>query len=527
MVRLLCIALIGLVTLSLRAQTEVQTEPSDVFGASIFTGTFSDQSFTGFNPDYLVGVGDRITLKLWGAYELEKELTVDAQGNIFLPRVGPVNVLNVRNDKLNQVIQSRVKRVYQKNVKVYANLAQAQPVKVFVTGFVKQPGLYAGMSSDSVLYFLDKAGGIETERGSFLDVRILRAGRTRHRVNLYNFLLDGKMASIQFVDGDTILVGPRRHTVKVGGLVENPFRFEFTDPRLPLSRVLALAHPDPQATHMRVARNRGMVRNVDYYPIRRVKGISVNDGDEVVVTADKRPGTIAVRVEGEHGGKQEFILPYGSTLGTLLRQVEFNRRSDKEAIQLFRLSVKERQKEMIRSSLQSLEAAVLTARSATNEEAKLRNQEAELVLKWIERAKGVEPRGQVILAQNDNIGAIVLENGDVLRVPAKSLLVMVHGEVLFPNAVVWKQSENVEDYIDQSGGFTQSANTAQVLVLHPDGSFDKAKNSSWIPHVATNVQPGDEILVLPKIDLKTLQVTKDITQVMYQLALSGAVVLAL
>ena len=105
---------------------------------------------------------------------------------------------------------------------------------------------------------------------------------------------------------------------------------------------------------------------------------------------------------------------------------------------------------------------------------------------------------------------------------------MIHGEVLFPNTVVYNTSTTLEDYISQAGGYTQSANTSQVLVLHPDGSFERAIEKGWRTRLlVAGIEPGDEIMVLPKVDLKKLQVTKDITQVMYQLALSAAVVLAL
>jgi hypothetical protein len=41
------------------------------------------------------------------------------------------------------------------------------------------------------------------------------------------------------------------------------------------------------------------------------------------------------------------------------------------------------------------------------------------------------------------------------------------------------------------------------------------------------LRPGDSILVLPKVETKGLQTTKDIIQVIYQIAVSAAVVLAL
>ena len=39
------------------------------------------------------------------------------------------------------------------------------------------------------------------------------------------------------------------------------------------------------------------------------------------------------------------------------------------------------------------------------------------------------------------------------------------------------------------------------------------------------INPGDSILVLGKVDTKYLQVIKDITQIVYQLALGAAVVI--
>ncbi|HGG58859.1 MAG TPA: polysialic acid transporter [Gammaproteobacteria bacterium] len=500
---------------------------SDVFGTVLFSGQFSKDSFTGFNPNHIIGIGDQIALKIWGAQELETTLTVDAQGNIFIPHVGPVQVLGIRNSDLDAVVKDALATIYRSNVNAYVNLAAAQPVKIYVTGFVKRPGMYQGVSSDSVLNFLDQAGGIDPDRGSFIDITIKRGEQVVTTINLYHFLLAGEMPSIQFQDGDTIIAGARKSTVRVSGLVQNSNTFEFRDRKVPLSRILNLARVQPRATHVRIIRNSGMKRNVDYYAIEDAHNIMLMNGDEVLVTADKKPGTITVRVEGEHDSPQEYILPYGAKLGDLLDKIQLNDQSDIASVQLFRKSVKERQKEMLLASLQSLQSAVLTARSATNEEAALRGREAELALKWIEKAKTIEPKGQVVLSHSAHTRDVVLENGDIINIPSKSSMVMVHGEVLFPNVVVYRDKARLKDYIQQAGGYTQSANTSLVVVLHRDGSFERAKAKGWPKRLDAKVVAGDEILVLPKVDFKRLQITKDVSQVIYQIALSAAVVLAL
>lgn len=121
-----------------------------LFGSQLFSGRFASEAFSGFNPEYRIAVGDRVSVRMWGAFNFEAAQAVDAQGNIFIPNVGPVRVLGVRNADLNQQVESQVKRTFRASVGVYATLEAAQPVKVYVTGFVRAPGLYGGLSSDSV-----------------------------------------------------------------------------------------------------------------------------------------------------------------------------------------------------------------------------------------------------------------------------------------------------------------------------------------------------------------------------------------
>lgn len=503
---------------------------SDVFGANLFSGAFAREGATRFNPDYAIAVGDRIQVRLWGAYEFDQALVVDPRGNIFIPHAGPVPVVGVRNQDLQRLVEAAVGRTFRNNVFSYASLAAAQPVRVFVGGFVNRPGLYAGTSMDSLLNYLDQAGGIDPERGSFLDVQVKRGTQVRAQVNLYDFLLSGTMPLIQFSDGDVIFVAPKQNTVRVSGLAANAKRFEFAGPGRTVADLMVLAKPQPAATHVRVLRNTGAVRNVEYYALSEAARVPLQNGDELEFTADKKLGTITVRVEGEHLSAQEYVLPYGARLGELMRNIQYSERSDLESLQLFRVSVKERQRQMLVTSLKSLETAALTARSGTSDEARLRKEEAELILQWVDRARAVEPSGQVVIAQAETQGDLLLENGDILRVPTRDGLVLVSGEVLFPNAVAFDRRLNLEDYVRRAGGYTQNADSARIVIARRDGSFAQASERGFLQASdggELNVRPGDEILVLPKIDVKSRQIWKDLTQILYQIAVSAKVVLGL
>ncbi|UTW60038.1 polysaccharide biosynthesis/export family protein [Kordiimonas sp. SCSIO 12603] len=508
-------------------EEKVETiEDRSAFGSFIFGGKFKEQSFVGFNPDYVVSTGDRVLLQLWGGFEFQGDFTVDAQGNIFVPKVGPVKLLGVRNADVNKVVSDAVKRVFRKNVNVYANLGGAEPVKVLVTGFVKQPGLFAGHASDSVLYFLDQAGGIDPARGSFLNVKVLRNGNEHRAVNIYDFILTGQLPIFQLNDGDTIVVTPVLSQAGVYGDVQNENLFEFHGPSVRADHLLALARPFPQATHVRISRNNRAKKEVEYIPLTDLTGVEIYRGDVLEVMSDKSQGTISVRIEGEHVGAQELVLPYGATMGDVLNQITFGPNAQPEAIQLLRESVKVRQKETLEAQLRALESSVLTARSKTAAEADLRQREAELILQWVERARKIEPNGQVSLAGSSLRDDILMEPGDIVRIPRRSKLVMVHGDVLFPNAMAYRNKGTVQDYINLAGGFTQSRSAANVLLLHRDGTFTKLKKSQFNSKSLV-IQPGDEIFVLPKVQTKSFQLASDLINVFYQLALSAGVVLRL
>jgi protein involved in polysaccharide export with SLBB domain len=503
---------------------------SEVFGAQLFSGAFARQGATQFNPDYAIAVGDSVQVRMWGAFEFDSLFTVDPKGNIFLPHVGPVKVLGVRNQDLQRNVENAVRRVFRANVFSYASLAAAQPVRVFVSGFVHRPGLYNGTSMDSLLHYLDQAGGIDPERGSFLKVQVKRGAQVRASINLYEFLLDGRMPLVQLADGDVIFVTPRQNTVKVGGLAENARRFEFGTVKYSIADLARVAKPTAAATHVRVVRNTGTVKNVEYYPLEEAGQASLQNGDEIDFTSDKKPGTITVRVEGEHQSAQEYVLPYGAQLGELMKNIQLSSSSDVANIQLFRLSVRERQKLMLASALRNLETSVLTARSSTNEESRLRKDEAELMLQWVERAKAVEPSGQVMIAQSVQRDELLLENGDIVRIPKQDGLVLVSGEVLFPNAVAYDAGLTLADYIQRAGGYSQSANTSRIVVAHRDGSFeDVAGKSGFMDFTAreTAVKSGDEILVLPKVQTKSIEITRGISQIIYQIAIAAKVILDL
>ena len=511
--------------------TIIDSYSNKLYGSWLFEGGFSQSSFSGINPQYHVSQGDTLLLQIWGGIDYQSEAKVDPQGNIFVPKVGPIKVQGVTNKELNKVVLKAVKRVYKSNVEAYVTLLSSQKVKVFLSGLVNKPGLYEGQSADSLLKFIDQAGGIRRDIGSLRNITLKRNNKALQQLDLYDFIENGNLPAIQLQDGDVIFVAPKTGEITIEGDVGFSGKYELESTTVDLSHVLKAVVPSEQATHVTVVES--MVENktsnkkqVDakQYALTEIKGIKVKAGALIKVSSQLRANSISVDVTGEHDSAYEMVLPWGASLKDLLSQIKYTRLSNESAVQLYRKSVAARQKDMLMASLAALEQSVLTARSATNEGAQLRKAEAEIIIQWIEKAKKVEPKGQVLLSDGYDASKIILQQGDKIVIPSKRNLVMVHGEVLFPTAIAYNDELDTQDFINHAGGTTADVDDMNILIMKPNGTF---KNMNDDLGDEDEVSPGDEIFVLAKPDVKSLQITKDIMQVIYQVAVSAAVVLTL
>jgi len=506
--------------------TELPKTSVPVFGESLFQGAFKDQPFSGFNPDYRITIGDQINLQLWGAYSFSSTLPVDPKGNIFVPEVGPVHVAGVKNGELNDFVLRHVKRVFKNNVQAYANLEASQPVKVFVTGYVNNPGLYNGFSSDSILYYLDSAGGIDAQSGSFVDIKVMRQGEAIQGVNLYNFLVDGIMPALQLRNGDVVVVGGRHGSVTVEGAVQQAAQMEFSGPYTQLGEMLLVAQPDPQANFARITQVIDGIQQANYMPLADAMTTRLYPGAQVELVRDNDIESISIRVSGELEGPANYVLPYGATLDDLLGQLSFRNNADRESIQLYRQSVAERQRAALDRSLDALQMEVLTRQPNTDLEKSAQKDNAMMIQNFIKQARKAEPRGQVVIANNPNAAEMLLEDGDELVVPLKSSTVSIVGEVIFPTSLVFNKKRTLDDYIELAGGFANNANRDELVILHLDGTISRIDDRDFDNRLGDRLRPGDEIMVMPKIQSSELQVTKDVTEILYRIAVGTAAVLS-
>ncbi|ANQ57343.1 polysaccharide biosynthesis/export family protein [Vibrio parahaemolyticus] len=486
------------------------------YGANLFAGGYESERSDGLNENYLIAPGDKINIWLWGAVTYADVVTVDNQGNIFIPEIGPIKVQNVKASEVNNFVTQQIKKVYTNNVSIYVNLLTATPVSIYLSGPVIRPGQYAGMASDSLLYFLKRAGGIDSERGSYREIEIKRQGEVIATVDLYNFISTGTLPKISFKDGDVILVKPQKSAITVSGGVRNPFRFELESNKSTGKKLTEYSRPLAKISHVGVVGNRDSGPFSLYMTYQDFQSFELKDGDKVIFNDDLHAQVIDVQISGSYLGPSYFAVQKRTRLHDLLNYIPVDPQlADTGSIYILRKSVAERQKEMIEESLNRLERSVFTSPASSDGEAAIRAKEAEMVLQFTERARRVKPLGKVVISDGGHIANILLEQGDIITIPNKTDLIQVGGEVLMPQAVVYNPKATIDDYIAWAGGFTERAEDSRIAIVRANGlvEFDSPNQ----------IKKGDQILVLPKVDEKTMQAVKDITQIIYQIAVAANV----
>ena len=499
------------------------------FAANLFIGGFESERASGLNDNYLVAPGDKISIWMWGAINYSDVVTVDNQGNIFIPNIGPVQLANAPASTVNSTVTQAIKQVYTNDVSVYVNLLTSTPVSVYVSGPVLRPGQYAGLASDSVLYYLKRAGGVDFRRGSFRQIDIMRDGTLLKSVDLYQFVRDGKLPAVSFKDGDVILVRPVNNTILVQTGARNSFTFEFPDEELTGDRLTHFAMPNEFVSHVSVAGVRNNRQYARYLTLNEFRKTQLYAGDVVEFVDDHEQQIYRINITGANGGASQIMVDKGTRLHDVLNYIPVEPRlADTSNLYLLRESVAEKQKDIIEQALQRLERSVFTAPISSTGEGSIRVQEAQLVTDFIARAREVEPLGRVVVSENGAVANILLEPNDTIVIPEVSDLIHIGGEVLLPQSVVFNPDANTQEYVAWAGGFTQRADEDRILIIHKNGNVDfgRIENGYWLDSTdSPTIEPGDQIVVLPAIDVKSLQAVKDITQIIYQIAVAANVAL--
>ncbi|HEY4954036.1 MAG TPA: SLBB domain-containing protein, partial [Gemmatimonadaceae bacterium] len=207
-----------------------------IFGLDFFRNatTQFDPNLSGpVDASYRIHPGDRLVLVLTGDVEQSYTLDVTREGFIIIPQVGQIWVNNVTMGELENVLYSRLGRVYSgvrrgagATTHFYVTPARLASNQIFVTGDVLRPGSYRVSSAGTALSALYAARG-PSDNGSLRNVLIRRGGAVVDTLDVYDYLLNGNTAhDVRLTNSDLVFVpihGPRARIV---GEIARPATYE-------------------------------------------------------------------------------------------------------------------------------------------------------------------------------------------------------------------------------------------------------------------------------------------------------------
>lgn len=208
-----------------------------------------------------------------------------------------------------------------------------------------------------------------------------------------------------------------------------------------------------------------------------------------------------------------------------------------------------RMDDMIRELEESLLTEAGEAVAMDAEEAQMAKSTLEAKRELVRKLRNVVLDGRVVirLSPMEEFKAgqydLELEKGDTLVVPETPGIVTVVGEVFNPMALMHEERGTVGYYLGRVGGPTKEADRSQLAVIRADGSVVSTAQSSirqiaWDREghrwsfggnlMAMPLDAGDTIVVPRKLDrVPWMKSTKDITQILFQIAVAAGVVLAI
>jgi len=207
---------------------EVDTSELQQYGYDLFAAepsSFAPVTDIPVPPEYVLGPGDEIKVQLFGKDNRELVLTVDREGAVSFPQIGPISVSGLDFAQAKALLAEQVK---QKMIGVSASITMGKlrTIRIFALGDVYRPGSYTVSGLATLSSALFASGGVK-KNGSLRNIELKRNGRRIASIDLYDFLLRGDTSKdVRLLPGDVVFVPPIGNTVAIAGEVVRPAIYE-------------------------------------------------------------------------------------------------------------------------------------------------------------------------------------------------------------------------------------------------------------------------------------------------------------
>ena len=405
-------------------------EKRRIFGHDVFNNknlTFESSMNLATPQNYRLGPGDAVNIDIWGASQESITEVISPDGTINVEDYGVISLSGLSVSQAKSKLQKVLGPRFQGS-KIELTLGQTRTITVSIMGEVKVPGTYTMSAFATVYNALYMAGG-PNEIGTLRNVKVYRRGKLVTTVDVYDFLLNGKLSGdIRLQDNDIITVSPYEALVNITGKVKRPMFYEMkkTESAATLLKYAGGFTGDAYTKTIRINRKSG-----NMYSVFSVGEFDLNDFklmDEDCVNVESTLNRYQNMVEIQGAIFRPGMYQIGSNINTV--------------------------KELVIAADGLKEGAI--GQHAVMHRMKVDRSLEVLSIDIIGILEGTTPD-------------IPLKNEDVIIIASKETLnqqqtVTISGEVLHPGVYRYASNTTVEDLILQAGGLTNAASMMKVDV---------------------------------------------------------------
>ena len=220
---------------STKAEVDSAKVDQRIFGFSLFNNdklTFEPTVNIPVSQGYVLGAADELVVDVWGSSQQTYELTIDRNGAIQIPLLGPITVGGITLEEATALIRNRMGTIYgdlnssAPRTFMSVRTGTLKPIRVNVIGEAFVPGTYTVPGTATLFNVLYLSGGPSKE-GSFRDIQLIRAGKVVSHLDVYDFLINGKTAvNVPLRDDDIIMIPTYINRVHMYGFFKRKGIFE-------------------------------------------------------------------------------------------------------------------------------------------------------------------------------------------------------------------------------------------------------------------------------------------------------------
>lgn len=476
------------------------------FGEDFFSSyqsTFLPVNEPNFGADYILDVGDKLTVQLMGTqkgFQRPTRIEIKRDGGFHIPEVGKIYLASKTFQEAEKLIKEAVLETFI-GVEAVVTLSALRDMNILMVGNIAQPGLYILQGGASVIQAIFNAGGI-TDLGSYRSILHKRNNRVIETIDLYNLIAFGDFSfSNSLRSGDSIVVETKGAEITLSSesfysAIYEMLPGESFGDLLKFSGFKPTRYKTDFPFQLSRAGDQGLITKTisheeanDLLPIHG-DTLSMNSIEPTFINQ------IKVNLSGEVSIPGEYTLKKGTKLSELLALAGgYTENAYTFAGTLTRLSTKEVEKQINERIYQDMIKYIASNANA----AQVAGGDSFALI--LNEFRNTKPVGRVTaefdlnkIRSNSNLD-ISLANGDRIVIPEYKSEVYVLGDVLNPGARLYKSNSSAKDYIALSGGQGKYAEKNRSIIIHPNGDAFLLNESIINFKKNADIYPGTIIYV--------------------------------